>query len=125
MAYGSWEFHDLAATVCGHKPAAWLMSWKWKQRGQHRLLDAMLAMAQRKGAIVDDAHGNGIIVAKSPNVAQQLKDNLAVVFSYKNDADHLSGGARPCIMAHAMIGKLLGYPPEKVHEMYPELSCDG
>lgn len=101
------------------------MSWKWKQRGQHRLLDAMLAMAQRKGAVVDDAHGKGIIIAKNPEIARQLKDNLEVVFAHPDDKDHVSGGARACVMAHANIGRLLGYPPEKVHELYPELSCEG
>ena len=105
MAIGSAEFHDLAATVCGKKPAAWLMSWKWKQKGQHKLLDAMLDMAERKGAFVDDAYGKGIIVAKTREIAQALKDNLNVVFSHSDDRDHISGGSRQCVLAHANIGK--------------------
>jgi len=124
MAFGTWEFHDLAATVCGKKPAAWLMSWKWKQKGQHRLLDAMLAMAEKKGAVVRDA-GHGIIVAKSPDIAEKLYANLQVVFAHKNDKDHISGGARPCVMAHKNIGLLLGYPEEEVDKMFPELGCEG
>lgn len=119
MAWGHHEFHDLAAAVCGKKQAAWLMSWKWAQRGQHRLLDAMLRMAERKGATVMDA-GHGIIVAKTPGIAQQLRANLEVVMANKDD--NMTDAT--CRMAHKNIGLLLGYPPSEVDKMFPELACE-
>lgn len=119
MAWGNHEFHDLAAAVCGKKQAAWLMSWKWHQRGQHRLLDAMLKMAERKGATVMDA-GHGIIVAKNSTIAQQLRVNLEIIFAHQEE--HLED--RGCRMAHKNIGLLLGYPPSEVDKMFPDLACE-
>lgn len=118
MAWGNHEFHDLAAAVCGKKPAAWLMSWKWSQRGQHRLLDAMLRMAERKGATVMDAD-KGIIVAKSPDIAQKLRANLEIIFNSQTDKEEFS-----CRLAHKNVGLLLGYPADEVDKMFPDLACN-
>jgi hypothetical protein len=118
MAWGNHEFHDLAAAVCGKKPAAWLMSWKWNQRGQHRLLDAMLRMAERKGATVIDAD-KGIIVAKSPDIAQKLRANLEIIFNSQADKEEVS-----CRLAHKNVGLLLGYPADEVDKMFPDLACN-
>jgi hypothetical protein len=111
---GKLELGDLAAVVCGSKPATFLMAGTTHSWGPWQAtLEGLLRMAQERNLTIQQMPG-GTIVAKDADQAQQLAYLVSQIKKWKNRPENAD-----TIGVHRQVGRNLGYPPEFIDRLRP------